>query len=62
MGKIIKILVVLGLLVVVALAGIIFTTDINQYKEQIVQVVKDNTGRDFEISGDLEISSLPHSH
>lgn len=56
MGKIIKILVVLGLVVVVALAGIIFTTDINQYKGQIVQVVKDNTGRDFEISGDLKLA------
>jgi len=56
MGKIIKILVVLGLVVVVALAGIIFTTDINQYKDQIVQVVKDNTGRDFEISGDLKLA------
>lgn len=56
MGKIIKILVVLGLVIVVALAGIIFTTDINQYKEQIVQVVKDNTGRDFEISGDLKLA------
>ncbi|MFT5396600.1 MAG: hypothetical protein ACI85N_001801 [Gammaproteobacteria bacterium] len=56
MGKIIKILVVLGLVVVAALAGIIFTTDINQYKDQIVQVVKDNTGRDFEISGDLKLA------
>ncbi len=56
MGKIIKILVVLGLVVVVALAGIIYTTDINQYKDQIVQVVKDNTGRDFEISGDLKLA------
>tara|TARA_R110002095_G_scaffold91330_2_gene79673 strand:+ start:468 stop:2501 length:2034 start_codon:yes stop_codon:yes gene_type:complete len=56
MGKTIKILVVLGLVVVVALAGIIFTTDINQYKDQIVQVVKDNTGRDFEISGDLKLA------
>ncbi len=56
MGKIIKILVVIGLVVVVALAGIIFTTDINQYKDQIVQVVKDNTGRDFEISGDLKLA------
>lgn len=56
MGKIIKILVVLGLVVIVALAGIIFTTDINQYKDQIVQVVKDNTGRDFEISGDLKLA------
>jgi AsmA family protein len=56
MGKIIKILVVLVLIVIVALAGIIFTTDINQYKDQIVQVVKDNTGRDFQISGDLKLA------
>jgi AsmA family protein len=57
MGKIIKILVVLVLLVVVALAGVILTTDINQYKGQIVQAVKDNTGRDFEISGDLQLAA-----
>ncbi len=56
MGKLIKILVVLVLLVVAALAGIIFTTDINQYKEQIVNLVKDSTGRDFEISGDLKLA------
>lgn len=56
MGKLIKILVVLVLLVVAAIAGIILTTDINQYKPQIVQAVKDNTGRDFEISGDLKLA------
>jgi AsmA family protein len=56
MGKLIKILVVLVLLVIAALAGIIFTTDINQYKEQIVKVVKDTTGREFEISGDLKLA------
>jgi AsmA family protein len=56
MGKIIKILVVIGLVIIAALASIILTTDINQYKEQIVQVVKDNTGRDFEISGDLKLA------
>ena len=56
MGKIIKILVILVLVVIVAFAGIIFTTDINQYKDQIVQIVKDNTGRDIEISGDLKLA------
>jgi len=56
MGKLIKILVVLVLLVVAAIAGIIFTTDINQYKGQIIQAVKDNTGRDFDISGDLKLA------
>ncbi len=56
MGKLIKILVVLVLLVVAAIAGVILTTDINQYKPQIVQAVKDNTGRDFNISGDLKLA------
>lgn len=56
MGKLIKILVVLVLLVVAAVVGIIFTTDINQYKGEIVQAVKDSTGRDFEITGDLKLA------
>ena len=56
MGKLIKILLVIVVVVVVALVGLIMTTDINQYKGQIVQAVKDNTGRDFEISGDLKLA------
>jgi uncharacterized protein involved in outer membrane biogenesis len=56
MGKLIKILVVLVALIVVAIVGLIMTTDINQYKGQIIQAVKDNTGRDFEISGDLKLA------
>lgn len=53
MGKIIKILVVLALIVIAALAGLIFTTDINQYKDKIVQAVQTSTGRDFQINGEL---------
>ncbi len=56
MGKLIKILVVLVIVVIAAIAGVILTTDINQYKPQIVQAVKDNTGRDFEINGDLKLA------
>lgn len=56
MGKLIKILLALIVVVVVAVIGLIMTTDINQYKDQIVQVVKDNTGRDFEIAGDLKLA------
>ncbi len=56
MGKLIKILVVLFVVVVAAVIGLIMTTDINQYKGQIIQAVKDNTGRDFEISGDLKLA------
>ncbi len=55
MGKLIKIVAVLGLLIIAVLAGIILTTDVNQYKGQVVQLVKDNTGRDFDISGKLKL-------
>jgi AsmA family protein len=56
MGKLIKILVVIVLLAVAAIAGVIFTIDFNQFKPQIVKAVKDNTGRDFEISGELKLA------
>jgi AsmA family protein len=56
MGKLIKIFFVLVVIVMAAIVGIIFTTDINQYKPQIVQAVKDNTGRDFDIKGDLKLA------
>ena len=56
MGKIIKTLVVLVLIVVAALAALIFTTDINQYKDKIVEAVRANTGRDFQINGELRLA------
>ena len=56
MGKLIKILLVLVLLVIAGLAALIFTTDINQYKDQIIEVVKNNTGRDFQINGELKLA------
>lgn len=56
MGKIIKILFVLALIVIAALAGLIFTTDINQYKDKIAQAVQTNTGRDFQINGELRLA------
>lgn len=56
MGKILKILVGLVIVVIAGLAAIIFTTDINHYKPDIIQLVKDKTGRDFSIDGDLELA------
>lgn len=56
MGKIIKIIAVLVLLVITILAGIIYTTDINQFKGQFVQIVKDKTGRDLQIDGELKLA------
>ena len=56
MGKIIKTLVVLVFIVVAALAALIFTTDINQYKDKIVEAMRANTGRDFQINGELRLA------
>ena len=56
MGKIIKTLVVLVLIVVAALAALIFTTDVNQYKDKIVEAVRASTGRDFQINGELRLA------
>ena len=56
MGKIIKTLVVLVLIVVAGLAALIFTTDVNQYKDKIVEAVRASTGRDFQINGELRLA------
>ncbi len=63
MTKIIKFLLIgvaLALLLVVV-AGVIFavTFDPNDYKNQITKIVKDKTGRDLNIEGDLELSFFP---
>ena len=58
MGKIIKILVLLALIVVVALAGIIFTTDINQYKDQIADAVMQKTGVLSGLGAGVDFNSL----
>ncbi len=56
MSKLIKIFAVLALIAVVAVVGIIMTVDINQYKGDIVQLVTEQTGREFQIDGDLKIA------
>jgi hypothetical protein len=56
MGKILKILISVVVIVIASLAAIIFTTDINHYKPDVIQLVKDKTGRDFSIDGDLELA------
>lgn len=63
MGKILKVLlwVVGGIvgLVVVALAAVAIFFDPNDYKDQIVQAVKTETGRELTIKGDLELHVFP---
>ena len=59
MGKLLKIIVGLLLLVVVAVIVVPFVIDPNDYREQIQSVVKDKTGRDLVINGDLSLSIFP---
>ncbi|MFQ6022529.1 MAG: AsmA family protein [Acidiferrobacterales bacterium] len=63
MKKVIKILaIVLGIVIlgVVALAiALPFLIDPNDYKDQVIQRVKENTGRDLKIEGNIGLSFFP---
>lgn len=63
MKKLIKILLI-GLatiitLIVVAVIVLPFVIDPNDYKPQIIDVVKENTGRDLLIPGEIDLSVFP---
>lgn len=63
MKKLIKILaVVVGVVVILITGAIVFvsmTFDPNDYKAEIVDAVKENTGRDLRIEGDIELTVFP---
>lgn len=63
MGKPIKILitivVAIVLLILVAIIVVPLVVDPNDFKPQIQTLVKDKTGRDLAINGDLELSLFP---
>ncbi len=63
MGKLIKIiagLVVLGFVLIIAAAVILpLVINPNDFKPQIVEAVKQQTGRDLQIEGDLGLSVFP---
>tara|TARA_R110001583_G_scaffold171120_2_gene324615 strand:- start:12439 stop:14460 length:2022 start_codon:yes stop_codon:yes gene_type:complete len=61
MNKAIKILTGLVAVILIIVVVIIATTDINQYKGQIINLVEDATGRNLQIGGDLKfaLSLLP---
>ena len=59
MGKLIKILVALVVLVIVALAALPFIIDPNDYRDEIVTAVEENTGRKLTIDGELGLSVFP---
>lgn len=56
MGKIIKITAGLIAVSIIAMVAVIKTTDINQYKPQIIEIVEESTGRELQIAGDLEFA------
>ena len=63
MKKLIKIVAGIVVVVIVLAAGLIafvaMTFDPNEHKEEIVDVVKESTGRDLKIEGDIELTVFP---
>jgi len=54
-----KILSVVVAILLLALVALIFTFDPNNYKDTITAQVEKQTGRDFEIGGDISLSFFP---
>lgn len=52
-------LLILIVVVVIAAAVVVFTFDPNDHKQRIVSVVKEATGRDLTLSGDIAFSLYP---
>ena len=46
-------------IIIIAVIGIAFTFDPNDYKKDIVTIVKDKTNRDLSITGDISLSLFP---
>lgn len=63
MSKILQIIIgLLGLLVFIALAAVVvipLVVDPNDYREEIARAVQEETGRSFEIEGDISLSVFP---
>ncbi|MBE9568353.1 MAG: AsmA family protein, partial [Proteobacteria bacterium] len=58
-GRTIKIVLLLIVLIFVALLAFVATFDANNYKPQIIEQVENATGRDFAINGDINLSIFP---
>jgi len=59
MGRFLKIILFIILLVIVAAIALPFFIDPNDFKPEIQSAVKEKTGRDLKIEGDLELSIFP---
>ena len=60
LGRLFFVLSIIVVLVVAAAAFFIATFDANQYKTQISQLVKQNTGRDLQLNGEISLSVYPN--
>lgn len=54
-----KILLTILILFLIVVAGFVFTFNPNDYKDDIVNLVKDKTGRTLSIPGDISLSLFP---
>ncbi len=59
MKTIFSVLAVTVVLIIVAIAGFVYTFDANKYKEEITDVAEAVTGRSMHIAGDMDISLYP---
>jgi AsmA protein len=59
MGKLLKVITGVVLLIVVLVIVAPLIVDPNDYREQIQSAVKDKTGRDLSINGDMSLSVFP---
>lgn len=59
MFKIIKGLLVLIVVLVLLLVAIPFVVDVNDYKDEIIDLVRDKTGRELQINEDIQLSMFP---
>ena len=59
MKRLLKILLGLFVVLLLLVAAFAFTFDANRYKPKIIQVVKENTGRELKIPGDISLSLFP---
>lgn len=59
MKRFIKIILALIILLLITIVGFAIVFDPNEYKEQITQVVKEKTGRELSIPGDISLSFFP---
>ena len=54
-----KVFAGLVVLIVIAIAGFIYTFDANNYREEIAELAESVTGRPISIAGDMDISLYP---